>query len=91
MKNRNLKHSLTRFSLLLLAGTALAGCNALGRMADVGSVPELSSIENPTHSPGYQPVSMPMPEPRYRQTAAQLTLASWFPRFLQGLAGCRCR
>lgn len=65
-----------RLVALVLAGTALAGCNALGRLADVGQAPKLSAVENPTHLPGYRPVSMPMPEP---QRAERLANSLWRP------------
>lgn len=51
-------------ALCLLAATALlAGCNTLQRLADVGSEPKLTAIQNPVQARGYQPVSMPMPAP----------------------------
>lgn len=52
-----------RLSVLLMAGTILAGCNALSRIADIGEEPGLTEIKNPTHKADYQPVSMPMPAP----------------------------
>jgi len=57
---------LSRLLRLGLAATALAGlsaCNLLTRMSEVGSGPEISKIENPTQKQGYQPVTMPMPQP----------------------------
>ena len=48
---------------VLLLGTALGGCNTLTRLSQVGEEPPLTSIENPTTLPAYQPVSMPMPAP----------------------------
>jgi flagellar L-ring protein precursor FlgH len=41
----------------------LGGCNTAERLAQVGRVPELAPIENPTARPGYRPVSLPMPDP----------------------------
>ncbi|MDF1793189.1 MAG: flagellar basal body L-ring protein FlgH [Thalassobaculaceae bacterium] len=41
----------------------LSGCNALDRLSNLGAAPELSRIQNPIDSPGYQPVNMPMPAP----------------------------
>lgn len=43
---------------------ALSGCNALTRLANVGSEPPLTKIENPVLQPNYRPVSMPMPAPK---------------------------
>ena len=53
----------TRIALLPLLAL-LAGCGASDRLAQVGSPPALSAIENPTTTPGYRPVSMPMPAPQ---------------------------
>ncbi len=48
----------------LAAALALAGCGAtLDRLSTVGETPKLEPIENPTLRPGYQPVSLPMPDP----------------------------
>jgi flagellar L-ring protein FlgH len=48
---------------MLLAGSALGGCNTLQRLADIGSEPKLTKIENPVQKLGYKPVSLPMPAP----------------------------
>lgn len=55
----------TAVSLLCLglAFGALPGCRALERLSDVGDVPQVTPIQNPTMEPGYQPVSLPMPAP----------------------------
>ncbi|NNG03168.1 MAG: flagellar basal body L-ring protein FlgH [Inquilinus sp.] len=42
----------------------LAGCGTAERIAQIGSPPPLSPIENPTAAPDYQPVRMPMPAPQ---------------------------
>jgi flagellar L-ring protein precursor FlgH len=55
---------MTRLLALLLAATALAGCNVPGRLSEIGRGPQLSEIENPTQAPNWRPVSMPMPAPR---------------------------
>lgn len=47
---------------LLALSVPLAGCNMASRLANVGQAPVLTAIESPTESPGYQPVTMPMPE-----------------------------
>lgn len=49
---------------LLLAATALAGCNTLTRLSEVGGGPKMSEVNNPTTMPGYRPVSLPMPAPQ---------------------------
>jgi flagellar L-ring protein precursor FlgH len=55
---------MTRFLSLLLAGTVLIGCNAPGRLSEIGRGPQFSEIQNPTESPTWRPISMPMPAPR---------------------------
>jgi flagellar L-ring protein precursor FlgH len=52
-----------RAATILLCATALAGCNVLSRLDDLGSAPRLSTIDNPTTHPLYKPVTMPMPAP----------------------------
>lgn len=42
---------------------AAGGCNVLERMSQVGDEPKLTTIQNPTTVPNYQPVTMPMPAP----------------------------
>lgn len=55
----------TTLSLLaaLAAATALSGCGAVDRIANIGQAPEMSRIEDPTRGAGYQPVTLPMPDP----------------------------
>ncbi|MZR30806.1 flagellar basal body L-ring protein FlgH [Sneathiella litorea] len=55
--------NIARFSLVIGLGVALSGCNFFNRIANVGSEPPLSKIENPVAQKDYQPVSMPMPRP----------------------------
>ncbi len=52
-----------RFALLAAVAAGLPACNALSRVADIGSAPALSKIQDPYTQPGYQPVSLPMPTP----------------------------
>ncbi len=61
MKKLNTKTLLRNVAILVVAATALGGCNSLSRLAKVGEEPEMNDISNPTHAPDYQPVSMPMP------------------------------
>ena len=42
----------------------MCGCAALDRITHIGDQPKLSSIDNPTATPGYKPVQMPMPTPQ---------------------------
>ncbi|MFY9288620.1 MAG: flagellar basal body L-ring protein FlgH [Alphaproteobacteria bacterium] len=56
-------NSMTRFLLLTTTIMALSACNAYDRVSSIGEAPRLSSIEDPTHQPGYTPVKMPMPAP----------------------------
>jgi len=58
------------------AAGLLAGCNFLTRMSEVGENPKLSDITNPTEKPGYQPVTMPMPDP---ETPKPMANSLWRP------------
>jgi flagellar L-ring protein precursor FlgH len=48
---------------LLLLALPLTACSAADRLQNVGRAPALSAIEDPTATPGYKPVSLPMPNP----------------------------
>ncbi len=48
--------------VLALFATSLTACNTAERLASVGRAPSLSAIDDPTTSPDYKPVRMPMPE-----------------------------
>lgn len=52
-----------RVIAVVAAVAELSACNALTRMSEVGSGPQASPISNPTQKAGYQPISMPMPQP----------------------------
>jgi flagellar L-ring protein precursor FlgH len=52
-----------KIATLLTLTVALAGCNTMDRLANVGNAPVLTQIQDPTAMAGYQPVRMPMPEP----------------------------
>src|SRR6185312_13123012 len=43
-------HSLTKFSAILLLGTALCGCSALDRIENIGEAPKLAPVGNPADS-----------------------------------------
>ena len=50
--------------LPLLLLLTLPACGTMGeRLSEAGKPPKLSAIENPQMKKGYQPVSLPMPEP----------------------------
>jgi flagellar L-ring protein precursor FlgH len=66
-----------RILAVLLATTALPGCNALTRLSEVGEAPAISRIQDPTKSADYQPVSLPMPAPMPPPTAGANSL--WRP------------
>lgn len=56
--------SFTFKAALLLSATAMvSGCNFFERMSEIGEKPQVSRIQDPTQTPNYQPVSMPMPTP----------------------------
>ncbi|MFN3132944.1 flagellar basal body L-ring protein FlgH [Roseibium sp.] len=54
-------------NISLLGSIALAalaaGCGSADRLANVGQQPALNAIQDPTTTPGYRPVQMPMPDP----------------------------
>ncbi|HEY4345107.1 MAG TPA: flagellar basal body L-ring protein FlgH [Parvibaculum sp.] len=51
------------FAAAATLAAALAGCSAMDRIDQIGAAPALAPISNPTTSPGYRPVTMPMPAP----------------------------
>ena len=55
--------TVARAALATAAFGTLAGCNTLTRLSEVGSGPDLATIQNPTQRNGYQPMSLPMPQP----------------------------
>jgi flagellar L-ring protein precursor FlgH len=58
---------MNKFIMALSVGCSLlslTGCNTLDRLATVGKEPPLTTIENPIKQAGYQPISLPMPEPQ---------------------------
>jgi flagellar L-ring protein precursor FlgH len=53
---------LLTLAAIALLGAGLAGCGStMDRLSQVGQTPKLSAIEDPTTTPGYRPVQMPMP------------------------------
>jgi flagellar L-ring protein FlgH len=63
---------LNRSGLIVLL--LLCGCNTTERLKNVGKTPELNQVTNPTQTPGYRPVSLPMPE---SNTAARNPNSLW--------------
>jgi flagellar L-ring protein precursor FlgH len=55
--------ALLRSALLLSAVFCLEGCGALSRVSQIGEQPTMTKLNDPTRAPGYQPVSMPVPDP----------------------------
>ena len=56
-------------ALAVTMGLSLSACgNTVDRLANVGSAPELTRIENPQLKSDYKPVSMPMPAPQEEVT-----------------------
>lgn len=52
-----------RLAPVIALALALGGCDALTRISQIGAAPPLTTIKNPKTEPGYQPVSMPVPQP----------------------------
>ena len=59
MKSGYLKH----FASFIVLGIALAGCNAVDRLQNIGGTPQLAPIVDPTKDPNYRPVTMPVAAP----------------------------
>lgn len=55
--------------LASLAGLSLTACATADRISQIGQVPEMAPIENPSRLAGRQPVVMPMPQPTADQYA----------------------
>ena len=53
---------------------ALAACNTLTRLEEIGKPPELCPIDNPVAQPNPMPVSLPMPDPEPLQSAGANSL-----------------
>lgn len=60
-----MKHDSSKsFLQVAVAGAMIAGlggCSAVDRLKQVGETPQLTEIQDPTQSPSYRPVSLPMP------------------------------
>jgi len=52
---------LLRAAAIAATLAAVAGCNTLTKLSEVGDGPKLSRIDNPVARPDYRPVSMPLP------------------------------
>jgi len=57
------RSALLRVGAAAAIALSLSACNTLNRLTKVGEEPRMAEIANPTHQPGYKPVSMPMPQP----------------------------
>ena len=64
--------TLVLFSSVVAFG--LSGCNLFSRLSNVGDLPAVSALSNPTHNPSYKPVSMPMP---VQQASARPSTSLW--------------
>lgn len=62
MMNRTYRNLWKHSAAALLVATSLSGCGTWDRLKNVGKEPAMTPIENPIDAPGYQPVSLPMPE-----------------------------
>lgn len=57
----SLGRPLTAVALVALAA-GLSGCAAGERLRNIGEIPAMTKIQDPTQAPGYQPVAMPVPQ-----------------------------
>ncbi|WP_068314583.1 flagellar basal body L-ring protein FlgH [Polycladidibacter hongkongensis] len=62
----NIKH----FILIPAVCASLAACATADQLANVGKQPPLTAIKDPTTTPGYRPVQMPMPPKETQQSKA---------------------
>lgn len=58
-----MRSTMTRCLPLLLAVLALAACDNIRRLGELGSAPEMAPMRSPAADPGWRMVSMPMPPP----------------------------
>lgn len=56
--------TLRNITLLGLVAVSLGACQTVSRLSEVGDGPKLTEITNPTVTPKYRPVSLPMPAPK---------------------------
>ncbi|HYC15469.1 MAG TPA: flagellar basal body L-ring protein FlgH [Stellaceae bacterium] len=49
--------------LVPLLSLALGACATATKLSQIGETPPLTTIQDPARQPGYQPVSLPMPQP----------------------------
>ena len=57
----SVRKAICRAIALSAAAVLLNGCSAIERLKNVGEVPALTAVDNPTSRPGYKPVQLPMP------------------------------
>ncbi len=55
---------LARSTLAIALTLVIGGCNTFTRLSEVGTEPRMTGITNPVETPGYKPVSLPMPAPQ---------------------------
>lgn len=71
-----MSENIIRGTAVLLLATSLSGCGMWSRLERVGQEPPLSPITNPVEARGYEPVTMPMPDPQEGKQAAN---SLWHP------------
>ena len=64
------KISFSRCVLVGVASIALAGCNTMQRLSEVGGPPKMAAVQDPSMIPGSAPVKMPMPNPELGERQA---------------------
>jgi len=57
-------------SLCVLPLLALGACGTVTKLSQIGDPPPMTTIQDATRQPGYQPVSLPMPQPIVTQRQA---------------------
>ena len=76
MKKTEYLSQMTRLGFAAIAAISLSACNTMDRLAQIGEEPPLTEIANPVATPGYKPVSMPMPE---KDTTQRQANSLWRP------------
>jgi flagellar L-ring protein precursor FlgH len=67
--NRLNKMNILKGTTGIAAMLLLSACGIPERLSEIGHPPEMSGIQNPTSTPGYRPVVMPMPTQEAQNTA----------------------
>lgn len=66
---KNILNTFTKTAVITGLALSLTACASTSdRLANIGKVPQMTSIQNPLEQAGYKPVSLPMPSPQTEDT-----------------------